>query len=301
MNNEIKKQPLVSVIMPTHNRSEMLKRAIKSVLSQTYKNFELIVINDGSEDNTDHVVKSQNDGRIIYIEHNKPMGSANARNTGIKRAQGEYIAFLDDDDEWRKDNLEIQIPVIANSSPKVGLVYGWMEYFQNGKSIKLKKPRLRGYIFKEMLSELAISLTSAIIIKKNVINEIGLFNPGFSWGDDGDFLRRLCKKYQVEYVPRVVVNYNIGHNNRITTSKNIKGAILKELYHRLDYFASDFKKHPEAYGRVLIKIGGRNLMIGNIRLWYKFTKKSLDYISEKNFLKKLIYIINLYLDQLGKK
>ncbi len=101
----------------------MLKRAVDSVLAQTYKNFEVIVVSDGSTDDTDEAISSYNDPRIIYLKHDRAMGASAARNTGMKASHGEYIAFLDDDDEWVHHKLEVQMPVIENSPANVGLVY----------------------------------------------------------------------------------------------------------------------------------------------------------------------------------
>src|SRR3989338_8677774 len=99
----------VSVIIPTHNRPELLKRAVKSVLNQTYKDLEVIVVDDGLEKRADETVNSFNDSRLKYIQHPEEKGGSAARNTGIKNSSGEFIAFLDDDDEWLPEKLEIQI------------------------------------------------------------------------------------------------------------------------------------------------------------------------------------------------
>ena len=98
--------PLISVIIPTYNRGALLGRAIRSVLAQSYRNIEIIVVDDASDDYSGAVVKEFSDNRLSYIRHDSNMGGAKARNTGIKAAKGEYIAFQDSDDEWVKDKLE---------------------------------------------------------------------------------------------------------------------------------------------------------------------------------------------------
>ncbi|RLF83553.1 glycosyl transferase, partial [Thermococci archaeon] len=102
-------RPTVSVIIPTYNRANLLKRAIASVLNQTFTDFELIVVDDASPDNTPEVVRSINDGRIRYVRLKKNSGGPVARNTGIRKARGRFIALLDDDDEWLPNRLELQI------------------------------------------------------------------------------------------------------------------------------------------------------------------------------------------------
>jgi len=102
-----KKIPRISVIIPSYNRANTIGRAIQSALSQSYQDFEIIVIDDGSTDHTEEVIRSFQDSRIRYIRHNRNRGGSAARNTGIHAARGEYIAFLDSDDEWLPQKLEL--------------------------------------------------------------------------------------------------------------------------------------------------------------------------------------------------
>jgi glycosyltransferase involved in cell wall biosynthesis len=121
--------PTVSIIIPTYNRSRLLARAVKSVLNQTYQNFELIIVDDASTDNTEEVVGSFNDERIKYVRHEKNKGEAVARNTGIKAARGEYIASHDSDDEWLHEKLAKRIRAFENCSPEIGVVYTALSAF----------------------------------------------------------------------------------------------------------------------------------------------------------------------------
>lgn len=114
--------PKVSVVIPTHNRSSLLRRAIQSVLDQTYQDFEIIVVDDASTDDTEAVVKGFADERIRYVRHSENRGEAASRNTGIRLAKGEYIAGHDDDDVWLPPKLEKQVKAFEKASPKVGVV-----------------------------------------------------------------------------------------------------------------------------------------------------------------------------------
>jgi glycosyltransferase involved in cell wall biosynthesis len=116
-------KPTVSVIIPTYNRAHLIGRAIQSVLKQTYQDFEVIVVDDGSIDNTEEVVKKIQENRVYYYKHDKNKGGSAARNTGISLAKGEYIAFQDSDDEWLPEKLEKQIGVFNNQTKNVGVVY----------------------------------------------------------------------------------------------------------------------------------------------------------------------------------
>src|SRR5690348_13147078 len=109
----------VSVIIPTHNRSDFLRNAITSVLNQTYQDFEIIVVDDGSTDNTSEVVANFSDERITFIRHDTNKGGSAARNTGILASKCDYIAFLDDDDEWLPDKLRKQMEILVASPPEV--------------------------------------------------------------------------------------------------------------------------------------------------------------------------------------
>jgi len=111
--------PLISVVIPTYNRAHLLPRALKSVLSQSHQNLEILIVDDASTDNTAKVVRSYDDRRIKYIEHHENRGGGASRNTGIMSATGDYIAFLDSDDEWRCDKIERQLDVLENTNTKL--------------------------------------------------------------------------------------------------------------------------------------------------------------------------------------
>jgi len=169
--------PLVSIIIPTRNRAELLRRAIGSVLEQTWKGcLEIIVISDGSEDQTEEIIKSIKCDYLRLLKHETARGASAARNTGLRSCKGKYIAFLDDDDEWTANKLDIQMPVIEKSVSQVGLVYAWMEYIQDGQSVGLRTPKLRGNVFTEMLDKQAIGGCPTIIIKREVIDTVGYFD-----------------------------------------------------------------------------------------------------------------------------
>ena len=120
---QITSKPQVTVIIPAYNRAYVISRSIASVLAQTYPYFEIIVVDDGSVDNTEAVVKSFKDSRIKYIRHEVNKGISAVRNTGINEAAGEYIAFLDSDDEWLPTKLEKQMHILKNKSLRVSVAY----------------------------------------------------------------------------------------------------------------------------------------------------------------------------------
>lgn len=256
---------LVSVIVTTHNRCDLLKCAIESALNQTYANIELIVVDDNSSDNTQELTRSLKE-KIIYMRHNKCLGGAAARMTGSKKASGEYIAFLDDDDQWTPNKLDVQVPVIEQSPSKVGLIYAWMEYFRDNKSIGVHAPELRGNIFEEMLDKQAIGGCPTIIIKREVFDNVGYFDESLPRGNDGDFIRRITKHYQVDYVPQVLVKVYAGHADRISVNsvKNLKNAAIA-FEERLASFKEDFDKYPRQKATVLTKLGTTYIQTGQTK------------------------------------
>ncbi|MCK5344238.1 MAG: glycosyltransferase family 2 protein, partial [Candidatus Heimdallarchaeota archaeon] len=120
------RKPIVSVILTTFNRAELLPRVIDSVLHQTFTGFELLIVDDFSQDQTSEIIRTFNDDRIKYVRHAENRGLSAARNTGIFHAIGEYIAFLDDDDEWIPTKIEKQVRHIQRLPESVGMVYCWM-------------------------------------------------------------------------------------------------------------------------------------------------------------------------------
>ena len=123
---------MVSIIMPTYNRAHILPRAIESVLNQSYQNFELIIIDDGSSDDTYRVMKSYKDQRIRYIRYTENYGQSHARNVGINMAKGEYIAFLDSDNEWIPSHLEARVNLLCICK-NATLIFGRMLKVEDGK------------------------------------------------------------------------------------------------------------------------------------------------------------------------
>lgn len=257
----------LSVIIPTHNRASMLQRALRSVLGQSWQgNMEILVVSDGSTDDTEAVVLAFKDPRICLLKHEVSQGASAARNTGLRVCRGQYIAFLDDDDEWTPDKLETQLPVIESSSSEVGLVYAWMEYFHQGKSIAVNNPELRGDVFKEMLDKQALGGCPTLIIKREVLDKVKGFDEELPCLNDGDFIRRITKHYHVDYIPKILANIYVGHPDRISVQsrKNLLDGI-KELRKRLDTFRDDYRNCYKAWSNILFAIGLSYIKAGMLR------------------------------------
>ena len=196
---------LVSAIIPVHNYAQYIFEALDSVLKQTYKNIEIIVVDDGSTDDTKAIVGGYIEkyaDRIRYFyQENK--GPGVARNLGIKQSKGQYIAFLDADDIWLSKKLQLQIDLFEKE-PTLGFIhtnhtlFNLKEVVANHKFAVNSKRHLSGEIFPYLLRE-CIVRTSTAVIKRECISSIGFFETTFS-GEDYDFWLRAAKKYKAGYI-----------------------------------------------------------------------------------------------------
>ncbi len=199
----------ISVVIPTHNRVKLLLRAVKSVQEQTYDNIEILVVSDGSTDNTSEVMKKMaaEDKRIKFINCPVSRGANAARNEGIKNAVGNYVAFLDDDDEWIKDKLACQMAVM-NSSSKIGLVYTWIKIVYVDEGVEyISKPSEKGKLDHRILLGNSIGSTSSVMVKKSLIDNVGGFDVNLPARQDYDLWIRCCQKCDVGVVEDIKVNY----------------------------------------------------------------------------------------------
>jgi len=211
--------PRVTVIIPTCNRSAYLKRAIESVCAQTYTDFEIIVVDDASTDDTPEVVAQFADKPIKYIRHEENKGGSVARNTGIKNSQSEYIAFLDDDDEWLPNKLEVQMNVFEQSSPQVGPIYSGHSVIDRntGKTKGIWRAVKRGNIFEELMKGNCVSTTSSVVVKRACLEKVGNFDSLLPSFQDYDLWIRIARHYEFEYVEDLLVNY-YEHEKKIWTN-----------------------------------------------------------------------------------
>lgn len=213
--------PTVSVIIATYKRAGVVPQAIRSVLRQSFQNFEVIVVDDASPDNTREVVQSIGDHRVQYIRHAKNKGPSAVRNTGIRAAAGRYIAFLDDDDEWREDKLEKQIKAIEKYDVVVCATQ------VNGKCVT---PYNRKSINPSDLRRENQFPPSGLLAKTSVLKEL-LFDEELHQGEDWDVYIRIVQKYSIGYVSEPLLLYNDGSHQR--TTNETRDLPLSELENRM--------------------------------------------------------------------
>jgi len=252
---------LISVILPTFNREIFLPRAISSVLNQTYKNLELIIVDDGSTDNTEAIVKDYSDTRIRYYKQILNKGGSAARNVGIKLAGGELIAFQDSDDEWLPEKIERQVRKFSEVSDDVGIIYcGYESVFERTNEVVSKSiPDEKGDVHKRMFLG-CITGTLTVIVRASCFRKAGLFDEKMQSCHDWDMWIRVAKYYKFDYVPEILAKAYI-HGNQLSTNLEIK---IKGKEKILEKYREELIKDPSFYKRYLVGLYLQHAMIGNI-------------------------------------
>ncbi|MEJ5330084.1 MAG: glycosyltransferase family 2 protein [Desulfobaccales bacterium] len=262
--------PLVSIIIPTYNRSHTILRSVNSVLHQTYRNFEIIIVDDGSTDNTEKLIMNLNSTQIKYIKHSINKGAAAARNTGVIAAKGEYIAFQDSDDEWHPDKLRKQIDIFQNLSLDVGMIYTDMWRIHNKKKYYFSSPHIMpedGIIYNKALNDYlaGIGLATAII-RREVFSKIGYFDNNFPRLIDYEFFVRLSKNYKFFHIRDPLVLY---YYTKASITDNKKALLIARINFFLKYF-SDIIKSREC-------ISNNFVMIGEALIYCNYFKKAVKF------------------------
>jgi len=204
----------ISSIIPTYNRAEFLTRAIESILNQTYNIDEIIVVDDGSTDNTKEILRKYKNIKIIKTQN---LGVSHARNSGIKNAKNEWVSFLDSDDTWMKDKIEKQIHFHTNN-PKILISHTHEKWIRNNKSIKyptsLKKPN--GNCFLDNISKCKIA-TSSVMMHKSIFENIGYFDENMSVCEDYDIFLKISLKYEIGLLEDELITKYAGHDQLSTS------------------------------------------------------------------------------------
>ena len=235
----------VSVIVPTHNRAHTIRRCLDSALGQTISPYEVIVVDDASTDDSTSVVKSISDERLRLITMPSNKGAQAARNVGIKNAKGDYIAFLDSDDEWVPEKLEWQIKEIARmEKPCVVHGAGWIYRDQEKTREIFHIPKLNGFVYKELLTHPGPLYPCLFVPKKN-LTEIGFLDENTPSYQEWDISIALARKLDFVFIDKPLMTYHI-HGGETISKNRVKEAegwqyivekyraeILKNLGHKV--------------------------------------------------------------------
>lgn len=265
-------KPLVSIIMPAYNAEKTIVESIESVLRQTYKNWELIIVNDGSKDSTTAVVLAFNDERLRLIEQENG-GVANARNNGINNAKGEYIAFLDSDDLWVEEKLERQIGTLEGGKYKMSYAKTWC-FEENSNQIRdcfvnvaldfVDRDKILIYDFIPILT---------VLIAKDVLDEVGCFDETLHGVEDWDLWIRVLQKYEAIYSDDFLAKYRIS-------STGLSGNFQKHFMEE----EKVWMKHIDLYSKE----------ISSYRQWFAHKKQTIIAIQNKNTFDFFKYLLKLF-------
>ena len=223
----------ISVIIPTYDRKHTLERAVESVLSQTLKAAEIIVVDDGSSDGTEDWLKNRYPAITVLSQSN--MGVSGTRNAGIRAAKEQWVAFLDSDDEWFSNKLEKQCSALKKE-PEVLFCHTSEIWIRNGVQVNQmeKHKKHGGMIFNNILDMCRIS-PSSVLLNKRVLDDVGYFNESLKVCEDYDLWLRIASKYQILFLEIPLMNKFGGHKGQLS---NITDGIEKYRIRSLESILS---------------------------------------------------------------
>lgn len=208
-------KPSISVVIPTYNRAEFLREAVDSVRSQSYADFEIIIVDDGSADSTTNIVSSMKDSRIVYLKQ-KHGGVSAARNLGISRSRAPFISFLDSDDLWLPRKLETQMDFFR-THPEASICQTEELWMRRGRRVNPAKKHRKhsGWIFKECLP-LCIVSPSAVMMRREIFDDVGGFDEDLPACEDYDLWLRTSLRYPIYTLPEALTVKRGGHPDQLS-------------------------------------------------------------------------------------
>jgi glycosyltransferase involved in cell wall biosynthesis len=223
-------RPTVSVVIPSYNRAHLIGRAIQSVLHQTFESFEIIVVDDASCDDTRGVVQKIDDNRVRYIRHEVNEGVSAARNTAIKAARGQFIGFLDSDDEWLPIKLQRQVAKFNDTPENTGLVYGSCLFVndETKEVVGMVAARHRGRVLHEILLRDFVASPTPLA-KRECFDKAGLFAVDFQTSEDWDMWLRIAQHYEFDFVEDLVAKHYVSSYQTTSRVEPVVEGYLKFL------------------------------------------------------------------------
>lgn len=236
--------PAVTVIIPVFNRASVLPRTLKSVLCQSFPDFEVLIVDDGSSDDPAAVVAAMQDSRLRYIRQPHNQGVAAARNRGLREARAPLVAFLDDDYEWFPEKLALQVALFEQAEACVGLIYTGVETVSDNGGSTLQIPSARGDLYDELLvKNILHGCPSSGMMRRNVIAAVGFFDETLPAIEDYDYWLRVCRYFQVDCISQALVRYNDFRDSQAAQSAEDRRSL--NLSANLEARAQLFRKHGD--------------------------------------------------------
>jgi glycosyltransferase involved in cell wall biosynthesis len=259
--------PTVTIVIPTYNRASQLGRSISSVLGQTYGDFELIIVDDASTDNTAEIIGTLGDKRVKYIRREQNGGAAAARNTGIRAATGELVGFNDSDDEWCTEKLQRQMETFQELPSDVGVVYCDHWVINNGERRLWQSFHAMpedGLVFRKALVSFLVCgpvFLQTAIIRRECFEQVGMLDENMPTGEDWDFIFRVSKLYRLYHMSVPLVNRFLSHDSLISNEQ----ALAPSIERLLAKYWDDKDVGRRIRSKYLCHIGYWNLVYGHHR------------------------------------
>ena len=267
-------KPTVSVVIPTFNMSRCICDAVESVLNQTYKDFELIVVDDGSNDDTEHILQPYR-GRICYFKQVNSGVSA-ARNRGIELARGQYVAFLDADDLWLPDKLKLQMQAFDRQKELALVACGYSVRSSDGKTAMRNVVRKNYPTRTELFNALSIcqlipGCASGVVVKKCCFSEIGSFDTTIKVGEDWDMWLRIVARYNAYFVEQILSVIRQTPGDKVGRSEKDEERFVQQVIEKT--VKAEFKSRAKA--ALYARLGSSSLSAGKVTQARKWLAKSI--------------------------
>lgn len=239
---------LVTIIIPTFKRPTYLHRAISSVLSQSYPHIELVVVDDNNDGDlyryeTERLMETVSDSRIKYVKHKKNRNGSAARNTGLANSNGEYITFLDDDDEFLPDKIREQVDCMQGLDESWVACYTLMKRFRSGKLIDASNDSMSGDLYLSVLkNEIYLNAGSNLLLRRSVAVELNGFDESFRRMQDLEFLIRVSEKGKIAGIPRHLLNVHLDDRQVTYTFDKLS----ENVNHFFNVFESRIEPLPQS-------------------------------------------------------
>ncbi len=274
--------PKISVLLPVYNGEKYLNEAIESILSQAFTDFEFLIINDGSTDKSEEIIKSYKDSRIIFVNNHKNKGLILTLNEGLKIAKGNYIARMDQDDISTQNRLKEQNDYLEKNQ-NITLIGGWAEVIdKNGRTTGYKKPLLDYYEIKFNLLSHNPLIHSTIFFRKNIADKLGGYNIKYEHAEDYELYSEMVKNYKITNLPKFFIKFRIHKDSigQTLRTKKIQDETCKKIiFNNVNYYI--------------------NLNEYNFAIYYNILKNKELHL--RNFIKCLKINDNIYRNFIKKE
>lgn len=290
-----KDNPLVSIIVNCYNGEKFLRKCLESILNQTYKNWEVIFWDNASTDNSQKIFKSFKDDRLKYFRNSENVSLGQARAWAVNKSNGEYIAFLDVDDEWLPNKTEIQIRQMIEDNSYLSYS-GVLLKKDNGKTVTFIPKYKSGYIFDKLLNQFEINMPCTVI-KSEALSILNInFDPEIIASEEYDLLMQIAAKFDVSVISEPLCIYRLSSNSLTNSSINSRARDKRLTFAKLESnFSSEISKHKKAYRKAKAKVDYYEFQNYYIQGNYKDAKMSLKKIVSIDY-RYLFIFITLYIN-----